>query len=554
MSDQQRACESCRSPLAPDQHYCLSCGEHSGAKAPLLGELLQRLALRKGPTSPDPAAAPAPASPPAATGPTPGAGTVPAALAAEEPIRGGGPRLPQPRVSALLVLVFLGFGVLLGSVAGSGQGTLAAAVSPRLKLVLPEAKATASNTSSSSGSTHGESEVEAPEAESQPTPSPAKESQAKTTAAPSSEGAKEESGGSGDGSTQAPIKTLPHIRHVFLIMLSDEPYAAVFGPESKARYLAHTLEGKGELLIHYDAVAHEELANEIALISGQGPSAQTAANCPVYEDFTSTGVAAGQQLLGEGCVYPATVSTLADELATRHQRWRAYIQGIDEPGTQQPACARPSLGASDPSSQQTQPTGPYATFRNPFVYFHSIVDSSSCAADDVGFSHLKEDLARSSSTPSFSYIALDRCHDANPTPCTAGAPAGPATADAPLELLVPQIMSSQAYKQGGLIVVTVDEAPSSGEFADSSSCCGQPSFPNLPAASTSSSFGHGGGAVGALLISPFVKAATTSQEPYDHFSLLRTFEDLFELPHLGYSALPAVKALQPSLFIEKAKG
>ncbi len=96
-------------------------------------------------------------------------------------------------------------------------------------------------------------------------------------------------------------------------------------------------------------------------------------------------------------------------------------------------------------------------------------------------------------------------------------------------------MASKAYKAGGLIVITSDEAPSSGEFADSSSCCGQPAYPNLPAQTTR---GKGGGAVGALLISPFVPAGKTSSEEYNHYSLLRTIEEDFKLDAaLGYAAL-----------------
>ena len=47
-------------------------------------------------------------------------------------------RLPSPRVSTLLVLAFAGFGVLLGSLAGSPvNDTLAAQVQRPVKLLLP---------------------------------------------------------------------------------------------------------------------------------------------------------------------------------------------------------------------------------------------------------------------------------------------------------------------------------------------------------------------------------------------------------------------------------
>jgi phospholipase C len=342
------------------------------------------------------------------------------------------------------------------------------------------------------------------------------------------------------------------VKHVFAIVLSDEPYAAVFGPSSSAPYLSGTLEHEGELLVRYDAVAHEELANEIALLSGQGPTPQTVANCPTYTDIAPASIGADEQVLGNGCVYPSSTQTLAGQLTAKHLTWRAYVQGIDEAGVQAGACAHPNLGQADPTADQTTSGGPYATFRNPFVYFKSIASSPVCAADDVGLQQLKGDLAQPKSTPSFALVVPDRCHDANPTPCAAGAPSGPAAADAFLKTVVPEITGSRAFKQSGLLVITVDEAPSSGEFADSSSCCGQPLYPNSPSTTPAGS-PRGGGTVGALLLSPFVKGGTTNEEAFDHFSLLRTVEDLFGLQHLGYAGLSAVKPFEPAMFTT-AKG
>jgi hypothetical protein len=111
-------------------------------------------------------------------------------------------------------------------------------------------------------------------------------------------------------------------------------------------------------------------------------------------------------------------------------------------------------------------------------------------------------------------------------------------------------MASKAYRHGGLLVITSDEAPSTGEYADSSSCCGQPAYPNL----TTAGLRHGGGVVGALLLSPLIKGGTTAPEAYNHYSLLRTVEDVFGLSHIGYAALPAVKSLSPTLLNAPAKG
>jgi hypothetical protein len=489
---------------------------------------------------------------------------VSAALAPARTRASSGLRLPPLRISLLLVLVFLGFGVILGDAASSRvSDTLASARSP-LRVVLPATAAsatTAPNYSNESSSSASASETSSPESEPEPTPAPAAKAHTTPAKAPSSstgssateggssgaQGGSSRSQGGYSESASGPATKLPPIKHVFVVMLSDEPYASVFGPGSTAPYLVGTLEHKGELLVRYDAVAHEELANELALISGQGPTVETAANCPNYTEITGASTGPEEQVLGSGCVYPAATQTLAGQLTAKHLRWRAYVQGIDESGAQAAACAHPMLGQADPTAEQAASTGAYATFRNPFVYFASIIDSPTCASDDVGLASLKGDLASAESTPSFSYIVPDRCHDGNPTPCTLGAAAGMPASEAFLKQVVPEITGSKAYKESGLLVITVDEAPSSGAFADSSSCCGQPLFPNDPV-KTLAGAPRGGGAVGALLLSPYVKGGTTSQETYNHFSLLRTIEDFFSLKHLGYAGLPAVKSLEPELF------
>jgi phosphatidylinositol-3-phosphatase len=543
--ERSELCEDCGSPLAGGQRYCLLCGARAGGPSPLLVELQRRVKARGGEDRERPKPEP------------------PAVPAASSRRATSGLRLPSPRISALLVLVFVGFGALLGATAGTPVQDTLAASARRVKVVLP-AQAPAAATSTTSGEAASPvSEPETPESEPAATPEAAATTTATQTtpakAPASSEGGASKSGEggeSGEGSSSAgPATKLPPIKHVFVIVLSDEPYASVFGPISPAHYLSGTLEHRGTLLVRYDAVAHEELANGIALISGQGPTAETAANCPTYADVAPASSGADGQLLGSGCVYPASTETLPGQLTANHFTWRAYVQGTDESGTTAGACSHPAAGAADPSAAQTASTGPYATFRNPFVYFHSIADSPKCASDDVGLSQLSGDLASSSRTANLTYIVPDRCHDGNPTPCTPGAPAGLVQADAFLKQVVPKIMASKAYKQNGLLAITVDEAPSSGEFADSSSCCGQPSFPNVPPTGAAVGLSpRGGGTVGALLLSPYLKGATTNQEPYNHFSLLRTIEDLFGLKHLGYAALPAVKPFEAAMFSSRKLG
>ena len=446
------------------------------------------------------------------------------------------------------------------------HGSLAASRQPT-RLILPQARpAPASSGSGGESSSAGSGGAETPAAEPEATPaakasatatagraaSKSKSGGSTSSAAEGGEGASGSGGASGSEGSSAGSSAggasgkLPPVKHVFVIALSNQPFASVFGPSSASPYLSGTLEHRGELLVRYYAVAHEQLADGIALLSGQGPTAATASNCATYTDVAPGRASANGQVNGEGCVYPSATPTLPGQLSAKHLQWRAYVQGIGEGGVD--ACAHPVLGAADPSAGPPVVGHAYATFRNPVVYFHSLIDSSLCQRDDVGLASLNADLASAKRTPSLAYIAPDRCHDGDPTPCAPGAAAGMAAADGFLRQVVPRILASKAYKDGGLLLITVDQAPASGEFADSSSCCGQPQFPNVAAAGPAGGAHKGGGQVGALLLSPYVKPGSTSQEPFNHFSLLRTIEDFFGLSHLGYAGLAGVSSLPASVF------
>ncbi|MFL5838940.1 MAG: alkaline phosphatase family protein, partial [Thermoleophilaceae bacterium] len=59
----------------------------------------------------------------------------------------------------------------------------------------------------------------------------------------------------------------------------------------------------------------------------------------------------------------------------------------------------------------------------------------------------------------------------------------------------------------------------------------------------------GGGRVGMVLLSPYIlpKSVNTTGF-YNHFSLLRSIEDLFGLDHLGYAAAPKLPAFDDSVY------
>jgi hypothetical protein len=469
--------------------------------------------------------------------------------------------VPSPLVWVTLAAVFLGFGVVLGRATGSGAAASLAASRAPVKVLLARTPATVAPEVTTPVTPPAPPEAETPTPAPASTPEETKQSTASGTSSSGSSSASEGSssgskgspkGGGGGPSSPGSGSKLPAIKHVFVVMLDDEPYATAFGPASPAHYLAGTLERQGELLVRYYAVAHEALANGIALLSGQGPTEASAADCPTYSEIAPTGSGPDGQVLGQGCVYPSSTPTLMGQLAAKHLTWKAYVEGIDEGSGMAPACAHPAAGALDPSASfvagGTAPS--YQTWRNPFVYFGSIAGSSACASNDVGMSGLRHDLAAEGSTPSFSYIAPGPCDDGSPSPCAPGKASGMVAADSFLQEYVPKILSSKAYKKDGLLAITVDNAPTTGEYADSSSCCGQPRFPNLPAAAgpAAALSPPGGGQVGLLLLSPFIKkGGGLAQETYDHFSLLSTVEQLFGLGKLGYAGLSEVKPFSASL-------
>jgi phosphatidylinositol-3-phosphatase len=325
------------------------------------------------------------------------------------------------------------------------------------------------------------------------------------------------------------------IKHVFVISLASSGYQASFGATtSQMPYLNGTLRPKGLLLTNYSVLTEALAPNGIATISGQPPTKASEAECPEFTAFGSgssldkkTGV-----ISGEGCVYPVEVFTLGDQLEVGGFTWRAYMEGMADPATGEPAnCVYP--GADE---QEEPATGGYSSRLNPFTHFHSLLDLGACGTNDVPITQLKKDLKSEAKTPSFSYISPDLCSAGVAGQCPEGAPEGAAAADAWLAEVVPEILESPAYKKDGLLVVTFGgvnppPVPAEGETA--------PPPPANPLKT------------GAVLVSKFITKGSTDAARYTPYSLLRTSEELFGLGQLAKANEPKVKTLAPALLGER---
>jgi hypothetical protein len=340
----------------------------------------------------------------------------------------------------------------------------------------------------------------------------------------------------------------PRIGHVFVIVLENQSYAVTFSKDSPAPYLGQTLPQEGALLPNYYGIGHSSLDNYIAMISGQPPNPDTQADCNPYIEFALSAptLDTSGRALGHGCVYPTMVKTLSDQLESKGLSWRGYMEDMgNNPARESANCGHSLIGAKETLNHATL-GDQYAVKHNPFVYFHTIIDDKEhCDRGVVALDRLSTDLAEVSRTPNFSYITPNLCNDGHDHPCVDHSPGGLVAADAFLRKWVPVILNSPAFKQDGLLIITFDEAGSATD-EDSASCCGEEGLPGAPYPPGGN--GPGGGRIGAVLLSPFIKPGTISQQPYNHYSLLRSIEDFFGLSHLALAGLPQVGSFGPDIF------
>jgi len=344
-----------------------------------------------------------------------------------------------------------------------------------------------------------------------------------------------------------PPSHLPPIHHVFLLLLENQSYDVTFAPASAAPYLAQTLPARGALLTSYYSIGHWSLGNYVALISGQAPNEDTQLDCPTYSDFRASapGLDAHGQLTGTGCVYPRTVPTLPDQLEAAGLSWKGYMEDMGNDPAREPTCGHGPLGENERTSLAS-PRDQYAAKHDPFVYFHSIIDDAArCDSHVVNLKRLPRDLASTATTPNYVFITPNLCDDGHDPQCVDGRRGGLTAIDAFLRRWVPLIEAAPAYQADGLLIITFDESEGPGPDG-AAACCGEQPLPGAryrPGIS-----GPGGGRIGAVLLSRFIKPGTHSQVPYNHYSLLRTVEAIFGLGFIGYAAAPDLKAFGTDVF------
>ena len=229
--------------------------------------------------------------------------------------------------------------------------------------------------------------------------------------------------------------------HVFVIVLENRSYSQVVN----SGYIAD-LVGKYGVAANYHGITHPSLPNYLALTSGS------------TWGITDDGW------------HPLPAGGLGAQLDAAGISWRAYMEGMTA------GCYRN--------------VNRYALKHNPFAYY-----GGQCPAQVVPFSQFASDM--SGTVPRFVWITPDLCHD--------GHDCSNSVVSDWLAQVVPIILDSDAWKNGGVLFITYDEGEDSAN------------------------------SVLTLVIHP-LPVLHESKRRYDHYSLLATIEDALGVPRLAAAA------------------
>jgi phospholipase C len=293
------------------------------------------------------------------------------------------------------------------------------------------------------------------------------------------------------GATSAgqPRNDVKNYQHVFVIMMENTGYNTLVNDPTDAPWI-HSAIAKYGVATSYFGAAHPSQPNYIAATSGiTGPFSDNDETLPV--------------------------PNIVDQLESAGKTWKAYMQSYS-------LCATPFDHACGNQL--------YERKHNPFITYTDVQTNPARIANIVDFSQFGTDLANNT-VPDYSWISPDQCHDMHgrgapaSDPCSfSNEPLLIQAGDAFLRDTVAAIQSSPAWNGNSVIFITWDESDFTGSgpsgFGDTSGCCDA----TVP---------FGGGHVLTIVISHSDHSPRTSSVSYNHYSLLRTIEDGWNLGHIG---------------------
>jgi len=311
--------------------------------------------------------------------------------------------------------------------------------------------------------------------------------------------------------------------HVFVIVEENKDFELIMNPKV-APNIARLGATYGVASNFYGEV-HPSEANYVALVGGDTLGIVdddafyckagtvdrycSGANQPGYPDHTTA------------------APHIGDQLQARGLSWKAYLESLPEPGSLAIIAADPKYGALPPMNLI------YASKHAGFVNFKSVQTDPKRAEHLVGFDRLDADLA-SGRLPNFALIVPNQCNEMHgiygagvPADCDITKPLLTITrGDRVIGELVDKLMATRAWrsKENMAIVITFDESGSGRREG----CC---------AVTPTAASNFGGGHITTVVVTNHGPRGVTDPTPYNHYSLLRTIEDVFGIDeHLGHAA------------------
>ena len=314
--------------------------------------------------------------------------------------------------------------------------------------------------------------------------------------------------------------------HIFVIMLENHSQSSVIG-DVNAPFIT-SLATTYSTADNYYGVTHPSMPNYIATIAGD--------NFGIQDDHDQN-------------VVNLTRQNLVDQLEAKHLGWGAYMESL-------PA---DKLASGGPVLPDGTTASLYAKKHNPFVLFDDIKNNPARMANIKDYSQLAADL-NTKHAPAFVWISPNQCNDMHggvysaiadhpETPCPYGSAKDDANdsalkqkADAFVHTAVDTIMNSKAWTKHSAIVIVTDENDytgntTNGGWESTDGCCGSP-YVGAGDARVSADWPggtYGGGLIPAIVVSASGPRHFVDHTAYNHYSLLTTIEDNWNLGYLGHA-------------------
>jgi hypothetical protein len=333
------------------------------------------------------------------------------------------------------------------------------------------------------------------------------------------------------------------VRRIFVIMLENHSQSTVIG-DPNAPFINKLVNTYGEATNYY-GVTHPSQPNYVAAITGQLDITRMNDHPDNTYDWTN----------------------LVDQLESHGKTWAAYMDSM------------PYAGYTGPTAPGN--TALYTNKHNPFVLMSDVLSSSARLANIKPYTDMARDL-NSRNAPDFVWISPNQCNDMHggvysaidghpETPCPYGSAIDDANdaalkqkADTFVKNAVRTIRRSKAWTANSAIFILTDESDYAGsaaatdEWLDVSGCCDSPGYGIAPALPPHYQFQDnctpdnqdppvcqpnywdegqfGGGLIPAIVVTRHGPRHVKDSTPYNHYSLLRTIEQVWHLGYLGYAA------------------